>query len=123
MMSMKIYEENEMVTLGMTLNNKDIYQNNNMAFHRSQNDKEIIANRKRIAQYLNVTLNDFVFANQTHRTNFYKVTHRDRSCGAFSKDTAIQNVDALYTRESNVVLCIFAADCVPVIFYNKNCGI
>src|SRR5699024_12335464 len=72
---------------------------------------------------LGVELNDVVGSNQTHSANFYEVKREDPGRGALSLDTAIDDTDALYTYEPNIVLCSFTADCVPVLFYHEDTGL
>lgn len=122
-MKAKIYEKSEKYLIGLTLKDQNKSDENNMAFHVSTNKHTVLNNRKRLAQFLHTDLNDFVFANQTHSKNIYKVTRNDRGSGAFSANTPIKNVDALYTDEKNIVLCTLAADCVPVLFYHDHCEI
>lgn len=122
-MSIKIYGNDKKFILGLTLKDDQAVDCNNMAFHHSQSNQNVIQNRRKVAQLLNVNLSNFVFANQTHSQNIYKVTHADRGSGVFSKTTAIANTDALYTDKAGIVLGTFAADCVPVMFYNETCGI
>ncbi|HVI41646.1 MAG TPA: peptidoglycan editing factor PgeF, partial [Anaerovoracaceae bacterium] len=96
---------------------------NNMALHACENTENIIENRKKLAAFLNCGLDDFVCAWQSHSSNFHKVTLADRGCGSDTMDTAIPDTDALYTYEPNLLLCCFAADCVPLILYNEATGL
>jgi polyphenol oxidase len=122
-MKTNIYVNNEKFLAGMTMKDKAELENNNMALHVCENPDHIIENRKKLAASLDCELNDFVCANQTHSANFHRVTLTDKGRGAQQLDTAIANVDALYTYEPNLVLCSFTADCVPVIFYNEVSGL
>ncbi|QBP40153.1 peptidoglycan editing factor PgeF [Paenisporosarcina antarctica] len=122
-MKANIFVNNEKFIAGMTIKDNAEHENNNMALHACENPDHIVENRKKLAAYLHCELDDFVCTDQTHSSNFHRVTLDDKGQGAFRKDTAIANTDALYTFESNVLLCSFAADCVPVIFYNEVNGI
>jgi|SRR5690554_2806641 len=122
-MNTKIYFNNENFIGGITLKNEEELEKNNMALHVCENPENVVKNREQLAQQLKMELQFFVCANQTHSANVYKVTSEDRGRGALSKDNAIPNTDALYTTESNITLCTFTADCVPVIFYNHKSGI
>lgn len=122
-MTTKIYFNNDRFIAGITLKNENELEQNNMALHVCENEEDIIQNRKKLAAYIGCNLEQFVCANQTHSDNVYKVTAQDLGRGALSKDTAIPNTDALYTKEPNIVLCTFTADCVPVIFYSEQSGI
>lgn len=117
------YVNNENIVAGMT--NKDTLEpeHNNMALHACVDPFAIVENREKLAVTLSCTIDDFVCANQTHSTNFHHVTIADKGRGAAHVDTAIPNTDALYTFESNLLLCSFTADCVPVFFYSEVDGL
>ena len=122
-MKIKTYVNNEQLIAGITLKDLNELEQNNMALHACEQRENIIQNREKLAAALQCELNHFVCTNQTHSANFYKVTFEDRGLGAKCKETAIADTDALYTYESNVVLCSFAADCVPVVFYDEVRGL
>lgn len=122
-MNSKLYVQNDQFIAGMTLRDHTMLENNNMALHACKNVNNVLKNRKRLAALLNCEVNDFVCAQQTHSANFHRVTTDDRGRGAEQMDTAVRDTDALYTYEPNLLLCSFAADCVPVIFYNEVNGV
>ncbi|MDF2067449.1 peptidoglycan editing factor PgeF [Bacillus sp. Cr_A10] len=116
---MKTYLNNSKFVAGITLKDENKLENNNMALHVCENPNNILENRKLLAASLHCELDDFVCANQTHSSNFHRVTLDDKGLGSYQSDTAIADTDALYTYEPNLLLCSFTADCVPVIFYNE----
>lgn len=122
-MNTKIYWKNDKFTAGMTFKDQAEFENNNMALHACENPEDIIENRKKLAASLDCSLHDFVCAHQTHSANFHRVALEDQGRGADRMDTAVPDTDALYTYEPNLLLCSFAADCVPVIFYNEANGL
>ena len=122
-MKTNIYVNNEKFIAGMTMKDEAELENNNMALHACENPDNIVENRKKLATSLHCELDDFVCANQTHSSNFHRVTLDDKGRGADRMDTAIADTDALYTYEPNLLLCSFSADCVPVIFYNEVNGL
>jgi len=122
-MKTNIYLNTEKLIAGMTLKDGDELEHNNMALHACQTTADIVENRKRLATYLNCDLKDFVCANQTHSSNFHRVTLEDKGRGADQVDTAIADTDALYTYEPNILLSSFTADCVPVIFHHEVTGL
>ncbi|WP_172370440.1 peptidoglycan editing factor PgeF [Sporosarcina jiandibaonis] len=119
-MKTKLYVNYENSIAGMTMKDETELENNNMALHACENPENIIMNRKKLAASLQCDLASFVCANQTHSAHFHKVTLTDIGRGSEQLETAIQDTDALYTYEPNIVLCSFTADCVPVIFYNEK---
>lgn len=87
-----------------------------MSFNNT--DQELILNnRLDLANYLETSLENFVALKQIHSSNFLEVTSLDAGLGAFSKEDAIEDFDAMYTKESNLFLMSFHADCTPVLLY------
>lgn len=91
-----------------------------LALHTTDKKDEVIQNRKDFMEELDFDLDNCVFANQTHSCNIHKVTKEDIGAGAYSTKDAINNCDALYTSEKNVLIGVFTADCVPVLIYDKK---
>lgn len=108
---------------GTTLRNPDKKENNNMALHCGGNLSDIIENRKHLADKLNIHLDQCVFANQTHSDHIQRITSADAGKGCTSIEDAIMDCDALYTREPNLLLGVFTADCVPILLYDDVTGI
>lgn len=119
-MKAQFYFNEDNIIAGSTLKDPYELESNNMALHVCDNPKNILINREKLASALQCDIRQFVCANQTHSANFYHVTSDDIGRGAFDTKTAISDTDALYTYEPNIVLCIFTADCVPVIFYDET---
>ena len=120
---MNLLIDNKYLIAGTTLKNSKAPEQNNMALHICDNTSAIIKNRQQLAQDIGCEVTDFVCAEQTHSTNFYKVTSLDRGKGAVTMENAIPNTDALYTYESGIVLTSFSADCVPILLYNEKSGV
>ncbi len=108
---------------GTTLKDTNKEEYNNMALHSCVNEQAVIANRKALMEELNHHLDRCVFANQTHSANIHKVTKEDIGSGCYSTKDAIMDCDALYTREKNVLLGVFTADCAPILLYDRTQGI
>lgn len=117
------YFNNPNYIAGTTLKDDLYKEQNNMALHTCEKIENTLENRHQLASLLQVPLENFVCADQTHSANFYRVTKQDRSRGATQLETAIPQTDALYTYEPNLVLCSFTADCVPVLFYHETNGL
>ena len=90
----------------------------NMAYQVDEG-KDVKEHRLTLAKELSIDLNRFVFVHQHHSDKISKVTLKDLGKG---KDSFIDgvDVDALYTYEKNVPLCIFHADCVPIFFIDET---
>ena len=90
----------------------------NMAYQVDEG-KDVKEHRLTLAKELSIDLNRFVFVHQHHSDEISKVSLNDLGKG---KDSFIDgvDVDALYTFEKNVPLCIFHADCVPIFFIDET---
>ena len=84
--------------------------------------KSVKDNRLLFAKVIGVDLNRFVFVHQHHSDKIQRVFLNDLGKGVDSFEGGI-DVDALYTYEKNVPLCIFHADCVPIFFVNERAGL
>lgn len=122
-MKSQFYETPENITAGTTLKDPNQALNGNLALHTGEDATQVVANRQTLADALQVDADQFVFANQTHSKKAYRVKAWDRGRGSLSSEDAVDDVDALYTYESDVVVGVFTADCVPVIFYDEDTGL
>lgn len=122
-MNTRIYLDTGSLIAGVTMRNPGEPEENNMAIHTGGNTADIIENRRKLAAFLNCSLDDFVCAGQTHSANFHKATSADRGRGSVTMDDAVPKTDALYTLEPGLLLCCFTADCVPVILYDETAGL
>ncbi|MGG0643855.1 peptidoglycan editing factor PgeF [Sporosarcina gallistercoris] len=108
---------------GITLKDPTAPEDNNLALHACFTPAAVLQNREMLASSIGYSTDDFVYGNQTHSSNFHKVTRSDCGRGAIDQATAIPDTDALYTNERGVVLAGFMADCVPVLLSNEPAGI
>ena len=122
-MKSQFYDTPENITAGTTLKDPNQALKGNLALHTGENPTQVVANRQTLADALQVDADQFVFANQTHSKKAYHVKAGDRGRGSLSSEDAVDDVDALYTYESDVVVGVFTADCVPVIFYDEDIGL
>lgn len=83
----------------------------------------ILENRKRLATYLHTDLNHMVAPRQTHSTHFQEVTLSDGGNGMFDASSGLATTDATYTRDVDLYLISFHADCTPVLLYCRDQGI
>jgi YfiH family protein len=104
------------------------YESLNLSLAVGDDPENVVENRRRLAESLDASPGDFVFARQVHADGVHVVTAADRGRGTLSLDTAAidtgapdagapdagPEADALVTRDPDVVLAILAADCVPI---------
>ena len=91
----------------------------NMAFHTGDNVEDVRKNRQIFSNIIQIDLNKMVFTNQSHSTVLKKVTSKDAGKGSYNYEEGVV-ADALYTTESNLLLGVFHADCVPVFIYHPT---
>lgn len=68
-------------------------------------------------------LSDWVFADQTHEDRILKVTKEQRGRGSLHYHEALPGTDGLYTSETNMMLALCFADCVPLYFLAPQNGL
>lgn len=93
-----------------------------MSYNNIDNQR-VLHNREGLAKQLNTDLNHMVATFQQHTTQFIKVSLRDGGKGMYSRDDAFIGYDAMYTRDKNLWLWTFHADCCPVLLYCRDQGI
>ncbi|MCD7839860.1 MAG: peptidoglycan editing factor PgeF, partial [Erysipelotrichaceae bacterium] len=69
---------------------------------------------------LHTDLNHMVAPRQQHTTNFRQVSLSDGGRGMLSKSDAFESCDALYTKDKDLWLWTFHADCCPVLLYLED---
>lgn len=87
----------------------------NLSFARGDEEEAVRENFRRMAQALDVSIDDFVFSMQTHTTNVREVTAEDRGKG-LTRPLDYKDVDGLITNVPGLCLATFYADCVPLFF-------
>lgn len=123
LMKFKRYFQAPNIMAGITVKEPSFPIQNSMALHTGHDPKAVLQNRLALADLVEEPLDHFVCANQTHSDHFYRVEKSDRGRGAVSLDHAVDDTDALYTYEPNIVLTSFTADCVPLLFYHEDNGL
>lgn len=93
-------------------------------FKKELGDSEVNVpeNYRRVAETFGITPDRFVLSQQTHTANVRKVTEADAGKGV-TCPRDYSDVDGLVTDVPGLMLSIFAADCVPVLFIDpiKKC--
>jgi purine-nucleoside/S-methyl-5'-thioadenosine phosphorylase / adenosine deaminase len=94
------------------------YASLNLGLHVGDGDKEVLENRRRVAEALGAEPGDFVFCKQAHGRAVHVASAADRGRGSLSLADAIDDTDALVTAEPGIVLVVMVADCVPIVVYD-----
>ena len=89
----------------------------NLGFNRGDSDENVKENFRLIAQAANIPVENITAGAQDHHTNVRRVTMKNAGTGIW-KPKDMESVDGLVTDEPNLPLLIYAADCVPLYFYD-----
>jgi len=99
---------------------QDYYHSFNLGLHVDDDPEHVISNRKKLLQLVDFTEDQWVSANQTHSDHLYHVGKNDGGKGLHSLETALDDVDGLYTTDDDKLLTSFYADCVPLFFLDPG---
>ncbi len=91
----------------------------NLGYHTDDTKENVLENFKIFANAIGTNVNNMVSSSQFHNANIKIATSLDRGKGIV-KDSDYEDFDGLVTNEKNVALTIFGADCVPILFADKN---
>lgn len=81
-------------------------------------DKDTVSeNYKRVAETLSIPLEAMVLTKQVHGDTIRIVTSKDAGNGIFQENN-LGEFDAIATKEKNLPLVTFYADCVPILMYD-----
>ncbi len=90
----------------------------NLALHVADEDDQVIANRRLLAQALDIEVERWVCADQVHGNNVVAVGRAQCAAGLLSRGDALPAADGMMTNDRGVWLTSFYADCVPLYFYD-----
>lgn len=94
-----------------------IYRSMNLSFGRGDDPEKVMENFRRMADALNVSVDNMVMTRQTHTTNVKVVDASD--CGkGITKERDYDDIDGLITNVPGICLVSLYADCVPLIFFD-----
>lgn len=94
----------------------------NMALHVGDDKDKVLANRRLVAEALNLDPRRITTCEQVHGVNIAVVDEENVGAGALDFATTIKDTDALITQLENVPLMLFYADCVPVMLFDPVSG-
>ena len=90
----------------------------NISFETNDTAENVLKNRSILARATEIPLETFVMQNQVHGNSVIKVIAADKGKGIFSHKTVIGDCDAMICNEPGICLFLFAADCVPILFFD-----
>lgn len=91
----------------------------NLGF-QNQTESQIKKNRQIILSKLDLKLEELICAKQIHCDNVSLVGKQDKGRGAVKYQDAIADTDAFITKEKNLAISIFIADCLPIFIIDKE---
>ena len=89
----------------------------NLSFSRGDAEENVRENFRRVSILFGAPEDRFVFSDQTHTANVRVVTEADAGKG-LTRRRDYTDTDGLVTDVPGLVLSIFTADCVPVLFFD-----
>ncbi len=90
----------------------------NFSFTVGDRFENVMKNRIHTAKRLNVPLQRWIIPGQSHTTNILEVNYNDIGSGAFCRQTAIPNCDAVWTRSKDIALAVTTADCLILTLFD-----
>lgn len=91
----------------------------NFGFRVNDDEISVKENYRLLALDLGADLNKTVLSKQTHTDNIRIVTETDFGKG-ITRHSDIEDTDGLICNIPNTMLVVFAADCVPVLLYDRE---
>lgn len=86
----------------------------NLSYPREESAANVLENYTRLAAAIGVDRDRIVCSAQTHTTNVLVVREEDAGCGVI-RERPWKDIDALVTNVPGITLCVFTADCVPLL--------
>jgi YfiH family protein len=96
------------------------YNSCNLGLHVGDDPERVTANRRLLAERLEMPFEAWTCADQVHGNSVQHVTHQHRGAGRERMADCIPATDGLHTQESGVLLTSFYADCVPLFFLDPD---
>ena len=119
------YEDESLnnVLIGMTTREDGLsdYPKNafNMARYIDDDSQNITTHQEQLASVINYSRDQWVFPIQTHENNVVEVTQADRGSNIDALTQTLHSIDGIYSYDSNLLLTMCYADCVPIYFYSE----
>lgn len=96
-----------------------VFANMNLGLRRGDDDAVVHENFEIFCKGLGIEKSSLVAGAQDHHTNIRRVTKNECGIG-IDKPKDMESIDGLCTNDTGVTLVIYAADCVPLYFYDPE---
>ena len=94
-----------------------VYESMNLGFSRGDDADLVRENYRRLTKAMNISYDRMCMSMQGHTTNVLVVDEKDAGNGII-KPKPYENIDGLITNTKDMPLVIYAADCMPLFFYD-----
>jgi hypothetical protein len=94
------------------------YNSLNLALHVGDDPDKVLKNRKRLAQAIGISLDQFTIAKQVHSGTVTIISEATKGRGSTNQEDAVEATDAMVTDVPGICLIILVADCVPMLFFD-----
>lgn len=92
---------------------KGNYSSFNISHYCNDRLEDVQENRNRLSQFLNIPSERIIVPQQVHLAEVRAVTSQ-------TKNTDLENIDAVITNERQLCIGISTADCVPILLYDTK---
>lgn len=94
----------------------------NLGFHVQDKEAAVRENRRKLADILDFSINNWVGAEQTHEVHIETITRAGCGRGSLDYGSSFKATDGFFTQERGILLTLLFADCVPIYFYAPKKG-
>jgi polyphenol oxidase len=92
----------------------------NYALHVGKNLRRVVQQRRSLAKQIGIDFAAWTCGEQVHGVHIRQVESCDRGRGYVKQETAFPHTDGLLTKETDILLTSYYADCVPLYFYSSD---
>nr|WP_276540382.1 peptidoglycan editing factor PgeF [Salipaludibacillus agaradhaerens] len=92
------------------------FTSNNLGLHVNDTNLNVRENRRLLADLLQFPLENWACAEQVHEDHIVKISKDLTGYGALNYQDSIKGTDGFYTTETNTLLALCYADCVPIYY-------
>ncbi len=111
------FEKTSLVTHGFSTRlggvSKPPYHSLNLGLKKEDDKNNVLENYRLFCEELNINPENLVASDQVHEDRIYVACAGDRGKGIL-KDSDIAGIDAMITKDREVALVTYYADCVPI---------
>ena len=93
-----------------------------MARYIDDEPNNVTRHQELLAKEISFPREDWVFPIQVHGNQIAEITHEHKGINIETLTHDLHGIDGIYTYESNILLTMCYADCVPAYFYSEKHG-